>query len=520
MQLRVASQLPPWAESLYDAEQMRAIDGWAIETAGVPSLELMELAGTAVARAALEPAPEGPIVIVAGKGNNGGDGLVAARLLREARDRLGDKTVEVILLGERDELTPDATVNFERLPGDPPRALDLELIGRAGVIVDAILGTGAGGAPRGAAAEAVEAINRRAPAARVIAVDIPTGVNASTGEVAGEAVHADLTIGLHLPKVGQFVAPGVFHCGELRIADIGIPAEAAASAAPHPAAGTIGAHVLRGVPGREDSSSKFSSGVLAILGGSTGLTGAPCMAALAAQRTGAGYVTVAVPRSLNLVFEQRLLEVMSLPLPDLEGAMTAEGLPTVLERTERSDAIVVGPGIGRTDATAELVRGVLAASELPALVDADGLFAYAGEIDSLNRSAPTVITPHAGELARLLGISADEVEAARLDAAAEAARRSGAVVVLKGSDTIVADPSGAFAPLINTLRAPGLATAGTGDVLSGVLGAYLAKGLDPLRAAAAAVYVHALAGREASERRGTDHMIAGDVIAALPAVLD
>lgn len=516
---RAANSLPRWAEPLYDADQMRAIDDWAIQTAGVPSLELMELAGTAVARAALEPAPEGPIVIVAGKGNNGGDGLVAARLLREARDRLGDKPVEVILLGERDELTPDATVNYERLPGDPPHGLDIDLIGRAGVIVDAILGTGAGGAPRGTAGEAVAAINRRAPVARVIAVDIPTGVNASTGEVAGEAVHADLTIGLHLPKVGQFVAPGVFHCGELRLADIGIPAEAAAAAAPRPAAGTIGPHVLRGVPRREDSSSKFSSGVLAVLGGSTGLTGAPCLAATAAQRTGAGYVTVIVPRSLNLIFEQRLLEVMSLPLPDDDGSLNAEGLATVLDRTGRADAIVVGPGIGRAPATGELVRGVLAGSSLPALVDADGLFAYSGDIEGLRRSAPTVITPHAGELGRLLGVSSDEIEAGRLDAATEAARRSGAVVVLKGSDTIVADPSGECAPLINTLRAPGLATAGTGDVLSGVLGAYLAKGLDPLRAAAAAVYAHTLAGREASERRGSDHMIAGDVIVALPAVL-
>lgn len=517
MTVETASRLPRWAEPLYGAEQMRAVDAWAIDTAGVPSLELMELAGTAVARAVLEPSPEGPIVIIAGKGNNGGDGLVAARLLREAQDRLGDKPVEVILLGERDELTPDATVNYERLVGDPPRPFDADLIAGAGVIVDAILGTGAEGAPRGVVAEAVEAINGRASVARVIAVDIPTGVDGSTGVVAGEAVLADLTISLHLPKVGQFVAPGLLHCGEVRVADIGIPVEGVAAAGVEPPAGTIGPHVLRGAPGRGDASSKFSSGVLQILGGSTGLTGATCLTAMASQRAGAGYVTAMVPSSLNIVFEQRLLEVMTLPLPDDAGALTAAGLTAVLQRAERADALVVGPGIGRADSTRELVRSVVTQSDLPLLLDADGLFVFNGDIESLRRDAPTVITPHAGELGGLLGLTTDEVQARRLELAAEAARRSGAVVVLKGADTIVAHPDDA--PLINTLRAPGLATAGTGDVLSGVIGAYLAKGVNVLHAAAAGVYAHALAGREASERRGADHMIASDVIAALPAVL-
>ncbi|MFY9487305.1 MAG: NAD(P)H-hydrate dehydratase [Solirubrobacterales bacterium] len=511
------TQLPRWAEPLYDAPQMRAMDRWAIETAGVPSLELMELAGTALARAALEPSPEGPIVIVAGKGNNGGDGLVAARLLREAADRLGDKRVEVMLLEDPANLSPDAAANLARLPGDPPHAFDAGLISRAGVIIDAILGTGASGAPEGLFAEAIGAINGRAPAARVIAVDIPSGIDASTGAAAGDAVFADLTISLHLPKIGQFVAPGVFHCGELRVADIGIPAEATTGARIEAAAGTIGAHVLRRVPRRQDSSTKFSSGVLGIIGGSTGLTGAACLSAMAAQRSGAGYVTVLVPRSLNIVFEQRLLEVMSVPLPDVDGGLTADGIETLLQKTERADALVIGPGIGRSDSTGELVRMALDRSDKPVLIDADGLFAFTGQIEQLSRDAPTVITPHAGELARLLGSGTDSVEADRLGSAAEAARRSGAVVVLKGTDTIVATPDAP--PLINTLRAPGLATAGTGDVLSGILGAYLAKGLDTHTAAAAAIYAHALAGREASERRGADHMIAGDVIDALPAVL-
>jgi NAD(P)H-hydrate epimerase len=496
---------------------MRAADAWAIERAGVPSLELMELAGQSVARAALEPAPEGPIVIVCGKGNNGGDGLVAARLLRENADRLGEKQVAVMLLGDPAELSGDAAENLRKLPGDPPHAFDAGLIAQAGVIVDAVLGTGASGAPEGVVAEAVTAINRRSSGARVIAVDIPTGVDASTGVVAGDGVYADLTISLHAPKVGQFVAPGVFHCGEVRVADIGIPSEAFDSAEVDPAAGTIGPRVLRLAPRRDDASSKFSSGVLGVLGGSTGLTGAPCMSAMAAQRTGAGYVTVFVPQSLNIVFEQRLLEVMSVPLPDELGAIGKAGLEELLVRSERCDALVVGPGIGRAEATGNLVAAVLSGSDKPILLDADGLYGFSGRIEELRRDAPLLITPHSGELARLLGVSSDDVEGARLETAREAAERSGAVVILKGSDTIVAAPGAA--PLVNTLKAPGLATAGTGDVLSGVAGAYLAKGLGAREAAAAAVYAHALAGREASERRGADHMIASDVITQLPAVL-
>jgi hydroxyethylthiazole kinase-like uncharacterized protein yjeF len=512
-----AASIPRWADPLYDAAAMRAADSWAIDRENVPSLELMELAGQAIARAALEPAPEGPILIICGKGNNGGDGLVAARLLRENRDRLGEKKVVVMLLGDPGELSPDAAANLQRLPGDPPHAFDSGLIAQAGVIVDAMLGTGARGAPAGVIAEAVTAVNHRSSVARVISVDNPTGVDASTGRVSGDAVYAELTISLHAPKVGQFVAPGVLHCGEVRVADIGIPPEAFDGAGAVPAAATIGPRVLRLAPRRDDASSKFSSGVLGVVGGSTGLTGAPCLSAMAAQRTGAGYVTVFVPRSLNLVFEQRLLEAMSVPLDDDDGAIRADALDGLLERSERCDALVVGPGLGRNEGTGQLISGLLDRSDKPILLDADGLFPFSGALERLRRDAPLVITPHSGELARLLGVTGDDVDGARLEHAQQAAESSGAVVVLKGSDTVIAAPGAA--PLVNTLRAPGLATAGTGDVLSGVAGAYLAKGLGAREAAAAAVYAHALAGREASERRGADHMIASDVISLLPTVL-
>lgn len=511
------TDLPRWLEPLYGADEMRAVDGWAIHEAGVPSLELMELAGAAVARAALEPAPEGPIVVVCGKGNNGGDGFVAARLLREQADRLGDKQVVVMLLGTAEELTPDARANLDRLPGEPPIALDTNVIAGAGVIVDALLGTGAGGAPRDDFATAVEAIRLRASAARVIAVDMPTGVDASSGEIAGDAVPADLTIALHSAKLGHYIGPGAFACGEVRVADIGIPPEAEHGAGVTPNAGTIEPSVLRNVPSRTDTSDKFTSGVLAVAGGSTGLTGAPCMAAMAAQRTGAGYVTAFVPRSLNTVFETRLLEVMTVPLPDDQGQLQAAGVETLVERTRRADACVLGPGIGRGDGAAALVRAAAQRLNCPLLIDADGLWPFADDLEALVRDQATVITPHTAELARLLGVSTDEVAAHRLGSVREAARRSGAVVVLKGADTLIATPSGPLA--VNTLRAPALATAGTGDVLSGVVGALLAKGLDAFSAANAGVYAHALAGREAAERRGVDQVIASDVIEALPSVL-
>lgn len=506
--------LARWLDPLYDAAQMRALDAWAIESAHVPSLELMELAGAAVARAALEPAPEGPIVIICGKGNNGGDGLVAARKLRADSERLGGKGVEVIVLGAPDDLTVDARANLDLLPGEASHVLDMAMIASAGVIVDALLGTGAEGVPRAQVAQAIDAINARASVARVIAVDIPSGVDASSGEVAGSAVQADLTIALHAAKIGHCVGPGVFACGELRIADIGIPSEAQVGAVVDPAAGTISPSILRNVPTRTDVSDKFSSGVLGIVGGSTGLTGAACLAAMAAQRTGAGYVTAFVPASLNGIFEGRLLEVMTVPLTDTDGSFSASAVEELTRRAARLNACVIGCGIGRSDGAIALVRATAERLEGPLLIDADGLWAFHDDMQGLQRDAPTVITPHEAEIAGLLGWSRAEVAQQRLNAAQTVAELSGCVVVLKGADTIIAEPSGMVA--VNSLRAPSLATAGTGDVLAGVIGALMAKGLEPFTAAATGVYAHALAGREAAERRGVGQVIASDVIAALP----
>jgi NAD(P)H-hydrate epimerase len=501
--------LADWLDPLFDAAQQRSLDEWAIAERGIPSIDLMERAGEGLADLVLALAPRERVAIVCGKGNNGGDGFVCARHLRQK-----GLEVDVLLLADRAELQGDARVSYDRLAGAEARAFTAQDLAGAGLIVDAILGTGSGGAPREPAAGAIEAINQAGAAATIVACDVPSGVDASTGEVAGSAVRAQATATFNASKPGLWISPGKGHAGALEVIDIGIPAGGPIE----PSVGLISTRVTREIPRRGAESTKFAAGSVLVCGGSLGLTGAPSMASEAAMRAGAGYVTALVPRSLNLVFETRLLEVMTVPLPDQEGGLTAEGAETVLEHAPRADAMILGPGLGRAPGTFELARRVAAEAELPLLLDADGLNAHAEALGSLgSRTAPTVLTPHAGELARLLGSDGGAVSARRLHGVREAARESGAVVVLKGDDTLVARPDGTCG--VSRGGASALATAGTGDVLSGVIGAYLAKGMDPFAAACAGVLVHATAGRIAAERLGAEGVIARDVIEALPGAL-
>jgi hydroxyethylthiazole kinase-like uncharacterized protein yjeF len=499
-----------WLDPVYDAAGMRAADAWAIEDRQVPSLELMEMAGAAVADAARSVARRGPARVVCGKGNNGGDGLVAARLLAET-----GYEVKALLLWPENELSPDATANLERFdsaalqiaPGEVAAALE-----GAGVVVDAIFGTGFSGAPRAPADVAIEAIN--ACGAPVVAADIASGVDASSGEVEGAAVDADVTVTFHRAKLGHWIAPGKGRTGELRVAEIGIPAEAPGE----PAGGVIADGVLDLTPARAPNSTKFDSGQVLVVGGSRGLTGAVCMAAEAAIRVGAGYATVVVPADLEQIFEVKLTEVMSRGFAGAEGRLAAGSAQGILEAAERAAAVVLGPGLGRDEDSLELARALAQRIEAPLLIDADGLNAHAERLESLaRRPAPTVLTPHAGELGRLLARESREVSEHRLGAAREAAERSGAIVVLKGDDSLVVD-RGRLA--ISAGGSPGLATAGTGDVLSGTIGALLARGMEPFAATCAGVHAHQRAGRIAARRLGSaEAVIATDVIAALPAAL-
>jgi hydroxyethylthiazole kinase-like uncharacterized protein yjeF len=502
------TELPDWLEPLPGAAEQRALDQWAIGELGTPGIELMERAGRGLAELVAGLVDNGRIVVVCGKGNNGGDGLVAARLLRD-----WGREVEVLLLGAGGQLRGDAATNLQRLPGPQAQRFDPSALSDAVAIVDAILGTGFTGQPRDSARGAIEAINAT-PDAVVVACDVPSGVDASSGEVTGAAVRARATATFHAAKPGLWIAPGKEHAGEVRVIDIGIPPGGPGS----PRIGLIGDRVLDSIPRRSRESTKFAAGSVLVCGGSTGLTGAPCLASESAMRAGAGYVTALVPASLSQIFEGRLLEAMTVALPDDQGSLKASGAQQVIDRMARSDALVLGPGLGRARKAQKLARRLARRATVALLLDADGLNAHAGQLESLaQRRAPTVLTPHAGELARLLGCVSAEIQAHRLQFARQAAAEAAAVVVLKGDDTIVAQPDGRVA--VNRGAAPALATAGTGDVLSGVIGAFLAKHMEPFHAACAGVFVHARAGRLAGAAIGPEGVIASDVINCLPRAL-
>lgn len=504
------SVLPDWCEPLLDAPRMRAVDRWAIEQGGAPSLQLMERAGEGVARAVERVAPDGPVAVVCGKGNNGGDGFVAARLLRQA-----GREVRVVCASAPEQLSGDARANFDLLAGDEALVFEDARSGvalrRCAAVVDALLGTGFEGAPRGLVADAIEAVNDAG--APVVSVDVPSGVDASTGEVAGAAVRAERTVTFHKAKPGLWVHPGKCHAGETVVIDIGVPR----GAPPETDTGLIEPGVLATLPSRSAASTKFTSGHVVVVGGSRGLTGAPAMASLACMRAGAGYVTACAPRSLAGILDVQLIEVMTLGLEDEEGSLVPGGLDSALAVLGRARALVLGPGLGREQGAAAFARALAMQAPVAMVLDADGLNAHAGHISDLAaRQAPTVLTPHAGELGRLLGLDSEEIERARLRHVRAAAQQAGAVVLLKGDDTLVAAPDGRVA--INPGTSPALATAGTGDVLSGTISALLAQGLDAFAAAACGAYLHAEAGREAARRQGSaEGVIATDVIAALPA---
>ena len=461
-------------ESLYTAEEMRAAEQ---RYPGYPDSmrELMQRAGEQAALVALDAFHEARRwTIVCGGGSNGGDGRVMGDALRRAGH-------EVRIVEAKSD---------DRELGDPD------------VLVDALFGTGFSGEPRPEAARLIERMN--ALAAARFAIDLPSGVDASTGEVAGAAVRATATVSFHGRKVGLEVAPGRFHAGTVFLADIGLePIETEHR--------LVRPEVLRQVPRRRPEDNKYTAGHALVVGGSRGLTGAPSLTAAAVLRADAGYVTVAAPESTLPVFEQRLLEAVKRPLPEADGLVAAGAADVVAELAEKATALALGPGLGRGEGPQEIVRRVLREVELPAVVDADALF----ELEPDDWPAPRVLTPHAGELARLLGRESAWVNAHRLAAVRETAERFGCVVLLKGADTLVAAPGQGV--LVSARGLPSLATAGTGDVLTGIIAAFLAKGMEPRLAAAAGAAAQQLASIEAAHRSG---LIASDVIAALPRALD
>jgi hydroxyethylthiazole kinase-like uncharacterized protein yjeF len=432
-------------EPLYTAAEMKAAEeGHNVE-------ELMQRAGAAVAGEVLERFPDGrSFAAVCGAGANGGDGRIAAELLRSA--------------------------------GWEERSL-----GEADVVVDALFGTGFRPPPRDEAAAQIRAMNEAGRP--IVAVDIASGVDASTGEVPGDAVDATVTVTFHGRKVGHEVAPGRFRAGEVVVADIGLEHRPTEHARVTP-------EIVRLVPRRSSGDTKYTAGSVLVVGGSPGMTGAVCLTAEAAFRADAGYVTVAAPSESLPVIETRLLEAVKRPLDE------------VWEAVDRAGGLAIGPGLGRN--RKELVRRLLEETDLPAVVDADGLH----DLEPFDREAPTVLTPHSGELGRLLGEESSWVDAHRLEALRRAVERFHCVVVLKGAGTLVGAPG--EGGLVAGGTSP-LATAGTGDVLTGVVASFLAKGMEPRLAAAAAVRVHTDAVTASGRRSG---LMASDLLDALPRVLD
>jgi hydroxyethylthiazole kinase-like uncharacterized protein yjeF len=449
-------------EPLYTSAEMRAAEErYPNYPDSVP--ELMERAGAAVAEVVLKAFPFARrFACVCGGGSNGGDGRVAGRLLREA-GHVADET-------------------DEGLDGYD-------------VIIDALFGTGFRGEPRPEAAAIIERMN--ASPTPIVAVDLPSGIDASTGEVAGAAVNAELTVTFHALKVGLVISPGRFHAGRVAVAGIGLEAVPTAIRRATTA-------LLDDVPRRVAGDTKYSAGSVLVVGGQPGTTSAACLTAMAALRADAGYVILAVPEESLRAAEVLALEPVKLAWSD------DDAVATLTSAAERASALAIGPGLGRSRARHALVRALLRSLELPVVIDADGLFG----LEPVTRSQPTVLTPHSGELARLLGSDSEWVNAHRLEAARRCAERFGATVLLKGPDTIVASPDGDI--VVCDGGPPSLATAGTGDVLTGVVGSFLAKGLDATTAAAAGAVAHGYAAALAPHAVG---LVASDLLDLLPQAL-
>jgi NAD(P)H-hydrate epimerase len=507
------------------ATQMQALDRRTITEARVPSLTLMERAGSGTAdfiEKHFGPLAGKPITIVCGKGNNGGDGLVVARLLRQRR-----ALVTVVLLAPPPELSRDAKVMYRRWlrvggtsasksfkSSDDARVL----FRNSALILDALLGTGLSTPITGAYRQAIRLMNEAARP--IVAVDMPSGIHADDGALLGEAVRATATVTFGLPKLGLYMGAGIDHAGLIHVVDIGIPAVYVNEIENRTQLITKDM-VKAALPRRSASSHKGTYGHAGILAGSTGKTGAAALAAKAALRTGAGLVTVGVPASVNDVLEAKLLEAMTLPLPDTTvGTLGRSAFDRILAFIQARTAVAIGPGLSTHPETVELVQSLMKHLDRPAVLDADGLNALAGRASLLTEcKTPPILTPHPGEMARLeVGATSQSVNADRLGTTRRFARERGVFVVLKGARTVVGRPDGLL--MICPTGNPGMATAGTGDVLTGMLVGLLAQGVPSWEAACAAVYLHGAAGDLAAARLGMAGMIAGDLIEQIPYAIE
>ncbi|MCG0276449.1 MAG: NAD(P)H-hydrate dehydratase [Thermosediminibacteraceae bacterium] len=501
---------------------MKEIDRKAIEVYGVPGIVLMENASKAVAREVRQKLAETygklcftpKIAVFCGKGNNGGDGFAAARHLAN----MGFE-VQVFLAASCREITGDAAINLKviRKMGIPVYELqdegDLkkvkEIYDNFHAAVDALFGTGLKGNVTGFHRKLIELINEgKCP---VIAVDIPSGICGMTGKVLGAAVCADVTVTMGLPKIGLMLYPGASYAGKIIVADIGLPYKVLEEVE---AEGLLLNHKFIASyfkPASPDAH-KGDFGRVFIIAGSKGMTGAAALCGMGAARCGAGLVTLGIPEGLNEILEVKVTEVMTLPLPQTpEGTLSLKALEPALEFAEKCDAVAIGPGLSCHEETVEFVKKFISECQRPMVIDADGLNALSKNPDVLKEAkAHVVITPHPGEMARLLSMDTSKVQENRWETAKKSCESFQCTVVLKGARTLVASPGNPV--LINPTGNPGMATGGSGDVLTGMISAFIARGLSAFEAAAAGVFLHGLAGDIASRKKGEIPLIAGDII--------
>jgi len=499
------------------AQQMKQIDRQAIEEWGIAGLVLMENAGRAVVNALCQELPDFKshrFLIICGPGNNGGDGFVVARHL----SNLG-LPATCALLGTIGKLKGDALANAQILLNARFPILEIStpeqiarLIEEHTVIIDAIFGTGLSAPPAGIYARVIELLNQ-CPAYRV-SIDIPTGVHADTGELLEPAVRADLTVTMALPKLGLLLYPGKTCTGKLVIADIGIPAKLL-----HQQADILlidAASVRQILPARPPDGNKGTFGTCLLICGSRGYTGAACLTAMAAVRAGAGLVRLAYPASLSPIIESRVLEPVKHPLPETPAiTLSPAALPEILKLTNLTNAVAIGPGISTSPETRNLLTELIPQIDKPLIIDADGINNLAGQLTILNQTrSPVILTPHPGELARLTGITPKEINQHRVQIAREFAEKNRVILVLKGAPTVIASPD--HPVFINPTGNSGLATGGTGDVLTGLIAGLLAQNVRPLDAAITAVFLHGKAGDLAAKELTEYCLAAEDLLHYLP----
>ena len=505
-------------------EQMGEVDKFTINEIGIPGIVLMENAAVSVVNEVLGMLPDlsgRRIIVLAGKGNNGGDALAVAR-------HLYNKGIDVrtFLLAKKDEVKGDAETNLKILENmgidivefiSEGQFPELEnVLEKADIVVDGIFGTGLKGNVRGIPARLIDIVNSSLKT--VVSIDIPSGINGENGKIMGCCIRASSTVTFALPKIGLLVHPGCEYTGKIVVADIGIPQKAIEHF-------QINTQILSKcevsslIPVRSKDANKGSFGRVFIISGSKGMTGAGCLTAKAALRSGAGLVYIGVPSSLWPIYASSTTEAITIPLDDDGNGRLSHSLIDKIDTIiEKKDVIAIGPGLSVNDAIIEIVESIIKKARVPLVIDADALNAISTDVSVLKHlKVPAVLTPHPGEMSRLTGIDIAYIQKNRLEVAREFAARWNVITVLKGSRTIVAKPDGTL--FLNTTGNPGMATAGSGDVLTGIIASLIGQKMIPEDAAVAGVYIHGLAGDEACGKKGECGMIAGDIVEELPGTL-